>query len=127
LDNEGKTIAVLGNGVDIVYPRENIKVYNEIAKKGLLISEYIVGVKPDAGHFPARNRIISGLSNGILVIEAKKQSGTMITTNFALEQGKEVYVIPGNINSLNSEGTNNLIKEGAKVVTCVDDILEDFI
>lgn len=126
-ENGVNTIAVLGNGVDIVYPNENVKVYNEIAKNGLIVSEYIVGTKPDAWRFPARNRIISGLSDGVLVIEAKKKSGTMITTDFALEQGRELYVIPGNINSINSEGTNNLIKQGAKVVTCVDDILEDFI
>ena len=125
LDANGKTIAVLGCGVDIVYPNENIKVYNSIAKNGLIVSEYIVGTKPEAQNFPLRNRIISGLSNGIVVVEAKKKSGTMITTDFALEQGKELYVIPGNITSENSEGTNNLIKQGAKVVTCVQDILED--
>ena len=77
------------------------------------------------GNFPARNRIISGLSNGILVVEAKKQSGTLITTDFALEQGREIYVIPGKITSPNSEGTNSLIKEGAKLVTCPNDILSD--
>lgn len=124
-DVNGETIAVLGCGVDIVYPRENTKIYNEIARHGLIISEYIVGTRPEASHFPARNRIISGLSSGILVVEAKRKSGTMITTDFALEQGRELYVIPGNINSSNSEGTNNLIKEGAKVVTTIDDILED--
>lgn len=123
----GETIAVLGCGVDIAYPSENIKVYNEIAKHGLIVSEYLVGTKPEASHFPARNRIISGLSSGILVVEAKKKSGTMITTDFALEQGREIYVIPGNITSANSEGTNSLLKEGAKVVTAVNDILEDLI
>ena len=125
LNASGETIAVLGCGVDIVYPKENTSVYNEIAKKGLLLSEYIVGTKPEAYHFPARNRIISGLCNGVLVVEAKKKSGTLITTDFALEQGRDVYVIPGNITSSNSEGTNNLMKEGAKIVTSIDDILED--
>ena len=126
LNAKGKTIAVLGCGVDIVYPNENIEVYNSIAKNGLIVSEYIVGTKPEAQNFPLRNRIISGLSSGVLVVEAKKKSGTMITTDFALEQGRELYVIPGNVTSENSEGTNNLLKQGAKVVTEVNDILEDF-
>lgn len=120
-----KQLQYFGCGVDRIYPSENRNLYAEIAKHGLLISEYIVGTKPEAWHFPARNRIISGLSCGILVVEAKKKSGTMITTDFALEQGRELYVIPGNIHSICSEGTNNLIKEGAKVVTKVEDILED--
>lgn len=89
------------------------------------MSEYIVGTKPEAAHFPARNRIISGLSSGILVVEAQKKSGTLITTDFALEQGRELYVIPGNITSPYSEGTNQLLKEGAKPVTVPEDILED--
>lgn len=122
----GKTIAVLGSGIDIVYPSENRELYVEIAEKGLIISEYIVGTPPNAENFPQRNRIISALSDGVLVIEAKKKSGTMITTDYALEQGKELYVIPGNITSSTSEGTNNLIKEGAKMVTSINDILEDF-
>lgn len=126
LKSNGKTIAVLGCGVDIIYPSENVKIYNDIAKKGLIVSEYIIGTKPEAQNFPPRNRIISGLSSGVLVVEAKKKSGTMITTDFALEQGRELYVIPGNITSENSEGTNNLIKQGAKVVTEINDILEDF-
>lgn len=126
IESNGKTIAVLGCGVDVVYPRENMDLYVSILKKGLIISEYIVGTEPKAENFPLRNRIISGLSDGVLVVEARKQSGTMITTDFALEQGRELYVVPGNINSITSEGTNNLIKEGAKVVTCADDILEDF-
>ena len=78
----------------IVYPNENVKVYNEIAKNGLIVSEYIVGTKPDAWRFPARNRIVSGLSKGVVVVEAKKKSGTLITVDFALEQGREVFVVP---------------------------------
>ena len=125
LNANGKSIAVLGCGVDIIYPSENYKVYSELLNRGLIISEYIVGTRPEASNFPQRNRIISGLSDGVLVVEAKQKSGTMITTDFALEQGKELYVIPGNITSLTSEGTNNLIKEGAKLVTKIGEILED--
>lgn len=121
----GETIAVLGCGVDIVYPRENAGVYLEILKRGLIVSEYIVGTKPESCNFPQRNRIISGLSSGVTVIEAKKQSGTLITTDFALEQGRELYVVPGNITSPNSVGTNDLIKQGAKLITSTEDILED--
>lgn len=125
LSSFGKTIAVLGSGIDVVYPKENAKYYREISEKGLIISEYIVGTAPESKNFPQRNRIISGLSDGVLVVEARKNSGTMITTDFALEQGKELYVIPGNITSNLSVGTNNLIKEGAKLVTDVCEILED--
>lgn len=125
IEKSGKTIAVLGCGIDIIYPKENYKVYADILKNGLIISEYIVGTIPEACNFPQRNRIISGLSSGVLVVEAKQKSGTMITTDFALEQGKELYVVPGNITSATSEGTNNLIKEGAKLVTKVSEILED--
>ena len=125
LSSFGKTIAVLGSGIDVVYPKENAKYYREISEKGLIISEYIVGTAPESKNFPQRNRIISGLSDGVLVVEARKNSGTMITTDFALEQGKELYVIPGNITSNLSAGTNNLIKEGAKLVTDLYEILED--
>ena len=126
---QGKTIAVLGCGLDIVYPPENIELYKQILiNGGAIISEYPLGSKPEKYHFPERNRIISGLSNGVLVIEAKKKSGTMITVNFALEQGREVYAVPGNISSDNSYGTNELIKEGAIPVTHVKDIiLNDYI
>lgn len=121
----GKTIAVLGNGVDVIYPPENYNLYKNIIENGIIISEYIVGTKPNPYNFPQRNRIISGLSKGVVVIEAKIKSGTMITTDFALEQGKELYAVPGNIFSKQSEGTNELIKQGAKVLTNVSDILED--
>ena len=125
LSSFGKTIAVLGSGIDVVYPKEIAKYYREISEKGLIISEYIVGTAPESKNFPQRNRIISGLSDGVLVVEARKNSGTMITTDFALEQGKELYVIPGNITSNLSAGTNNLIKEGAKLITDGYEILED--
>lgn len=125
LKADGKTIAVLGCGVDICYPRENVETYKQILEKGLVLSEYIVGTPPEAGNFPARNRIVSGLSNGVLIVEAKEKSGSLITGDFALEQGRELYVVPGNINSSQSGGTNSLIKQGAKVVTKAEDVLED--
>ena len=119
----GKTIAILGNGLDMIYPKENIELANEIIRSGgAIISEYPCGTKPDKMNFPARNRIISGLSKGIIVIEAKEKSGTLITVDFALEQGRDVFVVPGNINSINSVGTNDLIKQGAIMVTSYEDI-----
>ncbi len=123
LSTVGKTIAVVGNGLDSVYPVENKELLYRILKKGgAIISEYPLGTRPEKMNFPARNRIISGMSKGIIVIEAKKKSGTLITVDFALEQGRDVYVIPGNINSVNSAGTNELIKQGAKLVTTYDEI-----
>lgn len=122
-NNCGKTIAVVGNGLDMVYPKENIELANEIIRSGgAIISEYPCGTKLDKMNFPARNRIISGISSGIIVVEAKEKSGTLITVDFALEQGREVFVVPGNINSINSVGTNDLIKQGAKLVNCYKDI-----
>ena len=120
----GRTVAVLGNGLDMIYPKENIELENAIIRRGgAIISEYPCGTNPDKMNFPARNRIISGMSNGIIVIEAKEKSGTLITVDFALEQGREVFVVPGNINSINSVGTNDLIKQGAKLVTTYSDII----
>lgn len=119
----GKTIAVLGSGLDEIYPKNNIKLAKSILKKGgLIISEYSLGVKPEKIHFPSRNRIISGISNAVIVIEASERSGSLITAEFALEQGKDVYAVPGNISSKLSAGTNNLIKEGAVPYTCIQDI-----
>ena len=127
IEAKGKTIAVLGNGLDDIYPKENEKIAEEIVKTGgLIISEYVIGTKPLKQNFPARNRIISGLSEGIVVIEAKQRSGTFITVDYALEQGKEVFSVPGNITSIDSVGTNLLIKQGAKPITCVEDILEEY-
>lgn len=126
LQAKGKTIAVIGSGLDIIYPKENEKLAQEILKNGgAIITEYSLGTKPEKEHFPARNRIISGLSDGVLVVEAKEKSGSLITADFAMEQGKDVFVVPGNINSLNSVGTNNLIKDGAILVSNYKDILEN--
>lgn len=126
INAKGKTIAVLGSGLDRIYPKENTKLYNQILSSGgAIVSEYVIGTKAVKMNFPARNRIISGLSNGILVVEAREKSGTLITVDFALEQGKDIFVIPGNITSLNSFGTNDLIKQGARCVTCARDIIED--
>lgn len=120
---KGKTIAILGSGLDVIYPRENERLYYEILKSdGLILSEYPLGSKPEKYHFPERNRIISGISDGVLVVEAKEKSGTMITVDFALEQGKDIYAIPGSIYNENNIGTNNLIKEGAILVTKIEDI-----
>ena len=121
-----KTIAVLGNGLDTIYPKENENLTNSILENGgTIISEYPLGTKPMKMNFPARNRIVSGISKGILVIEAKEKSGTLITVDFALEQGRDVFVIPGNINSENSVGTNDLIKQGAKIVTNYMEIIQE--
>jgi len=126
LKGNAKTIAIVGSGLDMVYPNENKNLFDEIVNKGgVILSEYVIGTKPLAQNFPKRNRIISALSEGVVVVEAKQKSGTLITVDFALEQGKELYVVPGNINSANSYGTNELIKQGAKIITNVEDILED--
>lgn len=125
LEAGGRTIAVLGCGVDIPYPDENSKLMNEICRQGAVISEYLPGTPPVPFNFPARNRIISGLSQGVAIIEANEKSGSLITADFALEQGRDVFAVPGNINSYNSIGTNKLIKEGAKLVTNAGDILEE--
>lgn len=118
--------AVLGSGVDMIYPPENTKLYHRIIESGAVISEYPVGSKAVPENFPARNRIISGISLGTLIVECGIKSGALITATFALEQNKEVFAVPGNINSRLSGGTNNLIKRGqAKLVTSVEDILEE--
>lgn len=124
--HHGKTVAVLGNGLDKVYPSENYRLYADIAENGLIITEYDFGTLPNAYNFPARNRIITGVSRGVLVTEAGERSGTMITVNCALSQGRDVYVVPGSIYNNMSVGCNRLIKESqACAVTSVDDIFED--
>jgi DNA processing protein len=119
----GLTVAVLGCGPDICYPPENLELMKQISLHGCLLSEYPPGAKPEAGYFPARNRIISGLSHVLVVTEAARRSGTLITVNQALEQGREVMAVPGNINSRLSDGPNELIRDGAGIVTSYQDIL----
>jgi len=121
----GRTFAVLGCGLDTVYPAENRAVMERIAAAGAVFSPFPFGTKPEAGNFPARNRLISGLSLGTVVVEAQEKSGALITADFALEQGREVFAVPGNITSKNSRGTHYLLKQGAKLVESLDDILEE--
>jgi len=125
LNAKGRTIAVMGCGLDIIYPAENSSLFEKIISSGAVISELPMGTKPHRGMFPRRNRIISGMSLGTLVVEASKQSGAMITVDCALEQGREVFAVPGQIFSDTSKGTNELIKQGAKLVDSVEDILNE--
>ncbi|MBQ3409684.1 MAG: DNA-processing protein DprA [Clostridia bacterium] len=113
-----------GCGLDNVYPNQNQELSESILKKdGLLLSEFIIGTKPEKSNFPRRNRIISGISNAVIVIEGCKKSGSLITANCAIDQGKEVWAVPGNIFCDSSEGTNQLIKDGANVLTSIEDII----
>ncbi len=119
----GRTVAVLGSGVDVIYPAEHRKLAGDIAARGALVSDYPPGTQPEAMNFPPRNRIISGLSLGTVVVEADEQSGALITVDFALDQGRDVFAVPGNIFNRTSRGTNQLIQKGAKLVTSAGDVL----
>ncbi|MCI6607693.1 MULTISPECIES: DNA-processing protein DprA [Mitsuokella] len=121
----GRTVAVLGCGIDVAYPAENRRLLAQIAESGAVISEYAPGVQPLPAFFPARNRIISGLSEGTLVVEAAARSGSLITAELALSEGREVYALPGSVFSKMSEGCHHLIQQGARLVTKPGDILED--
>ncbi len=123
LKASGKTMAILGCGINVVYPPENRRLYEKIIETGLVISEFPMDTEPASGHFPRRNRIISGLSLGTVVVEAGEKSGALITAYMALEQGREVFAVPGSIRSSKTRGTHRLLKEGAKLVECVEDIL----
>ena len=125
IEAQGKTIAILGSGIDLIYPQANLSLAEKIKNQGAIISEYPLGSPPLPYHFPERNRIISGLSIGILVVEAPKKSGALITARFGLEQGREIFAIPGSIFWKNFEGNHYLIKKGAKLVENVEDILEE--
>lgn len=125
LEAGGRTLAVCACGLDRIYPPQNRRLAERIIENGALISEYPVGVPPDGRNFPARNRIISGLSRGVLVVEAPGRSGALITTSFALEQGRDVYAVPGSALSRQSEGCHELIRSGATLVTSAEHILED--
>ncbi|MCF7870855.1 MAG: DNA-processing protein DprA [Candidatus Omnitrophica bacterium] len=121
----GFTIGVLGSGLNCIYPNQNRELAKSIFKKGLMVSEYPLNTKPLASNFPRRNRIISGLSKGVVVIEAAQRSGALITANFAVKQNREVFAVPGKIDQFQSKGPNSLIKEGAKLVDSIEDILEE--
>lgn len=121
----GRTIAVLGCGPNVIYPPENRELFFRIVEHGAVVSEYSLDVGPDAVHFPSRNRIISGLCLGVTIVEAAPQSGSLITARLALEQGREVFAVPGHVDSMRSRGTNRLIREGARLVESARDILEE--
>jgi DNA processing protein len=125
LRQKGRTIAVLGSGIDVIYPSENRPLFAEIVENGAVISEFPFGTEPEMTNFPKRNRIISGMSLGVVIAEASPNSGALITAKLALEQNREVFAVPGNITSMRSRGTHTLIREGAKLVESAEDVIEE--
>lgn len=125
LEKDNFTLGVLGNGLDIIYPKSNRNLYSQMENQGCILTEFPIGAEPQAFHFPQRNNIISGIGCGVLVIEAREKSGTLITANAASSQGKEVFAVPGSILNHNSSGTNRLIQDGAKLVMGIEDILNE--
>jgi DNA processing protein len=125
LEGKGKTMAVLGSGIDIIYPREHRQLTQKILEHGLLLSEFSPGTSPSPQNFPIRNRIISGLALGTLIVEAREYSGSLITARLALEQNREIFAVPGNLTTAQSFGPNFLIKQGAKLVQSWRDVVEE--
>lgn len=125
LSASGGTVAVLGCGLDVVYPQQNRRLYEQIRECGLLVSEYPLGTRPEGFRFPARNRIIAGMSYGVVVVEAARKSGSLITAEFALEEGRDVFAVPGQVDSFKSAGAHWLLQQGAKLVLSAADILEE--
>ncbi|MDY4011234.1 MAG: DNA-processing protein DprA [Fusobacterium gastrosuis] len=127
IENNGKTIAVVASGLDIVYPSSNVNLWKKIEENGLILSEYEYGTKPFRANFPQRNRIIAGLSEGVIVMESKEKGGSLVTANIALDEGRDVYAVPGEIFSDLSRGCNNLIRDSkAKLLNSVEEILKDY-
>ena len=127
LDVGGHTVAVLGSGADVCYPKSNQILFDRVAVEGTTLSEYPLGTRPAKWTFPQRNRILAGLCRGVVVVQAPERSGSLITARLALEQGREVFAVPGNITTATSAGTNGLIRQGAKIVESIDDVLEEFL